>query len=195
MYVIVGLGNPGEEYEHTRHNAGRLVVERVRAAEKLPEWHPDGKLNALVSKGKVANENAILVLPETYMNKSGSSVKPLITSAKAAERLIVVHDELDMPLGTMKISFARSSGGHRGVESIIRALKTEKFVRVRVGVSPATPSGKLKKPQGEKKVVDFILKPFTPKEREALKKTERVAVDAIRAILAEGRERAMNRFN
>ena len=94
------------------------------------------------------------------MNKSGLAVKPIITSKKKAEALIVIHDDLDLPIGKFKISFNKSSGGHRGVESIIKAIKTEAFTRVRIGISPATPSGKLKKPKGEKDVGDFILGEF-----------------------------------
>ena len=194
-YVIVGLGNPGEEYENTRHNTGRIVLEAFRKKNDFPEWEMDKKLKALTSGGKIGREKVLLVLPETFMNNSGKSVAPLIKSKKAAEQLIVVHDDLDLPIGALKISFNRGSGGHKGIESIKRAIKTEAFVRLRVGISPSTPSGKLKKPKGDKAVEDFILGKFKPKETETLKKAAKRASDAIAVIISDGRERAMGEYN
>ncbi len=195
MHYIVGLGNPGKEYDNTRHNTGRNIVERFAKKNDFSEWKLDKKLHALSAKGEVEGESVILILPETFMNKSGVSVKPLIKSVKGAEKLIVVYDELDMPLGTMKISFGRGSGGHRGIESIIKAIRTKDFLRIRVGISPATPSGKLKKPSGEKAVIDFILGKFKKLEEEKLAKISKRVQEALAAIVASGRERAMNEFN
>ncbi len=194
-YIIVGLGNPGKEYEGTRHNTGRTAVDFFRTAENFPEWEHNKKLNALVSEKKIGKENVMLLLPETFMNKSGVSVKSLVKNKKQAERLVVVHDELDMPVGSFKISFNRGSGGHRGIESIKRAIKTEAFVRVRIGISPATPSGKLKKPHGEKEVNAFILGHFKPKEEEALRSVIKRVAEALKNIVEEGKERAMNEYN
>lgn len=171
-YVLVGLGNPGQEYEETRHNTGRIIVS---ALEKNFE-------------GKV-------LLPDTFMNKSGSAVAPLIKNAKQAERLIVVHDDLDLPLGTMKLSFNRGSGGHKGVDSIMRAIKTKAFVRLRIGISKSTPKGKLKKPVGEEAVAKFILGTFKKEELDILKKVAKKAGEAIKVLTTEGREKAMNIAN
>jgi PTH1 family peptidyl-tRNA hydrolase len=173
MHIVVGLGNPGEEYACTRHNAGRIAAALV--AEKV--------------KGVKVLE------PDTYMNHSGKFVAKHVKSKKAAEKLIVIYDDLDLPLGTMKISYNRSSGGHRGVESIIKALKTEAFIRIRIGISPATPSGKLKKPIGEKEVEKHILGEFKPKEEEVLKKVFKNAVAAVETIQEEGLQAAMTEFN
>ena len=129
------------------------------------------------------------------MNKSGLAAAAAIKSKKGAEKLIVVHDDLDLPLGSFKISFGRSSGGHRGVESVIRALKTKDFIRLRIGVSPATPSGKLKKPKGEKAVLKFIIGTLSKSDEEQLKKAMRKIVGALHAIVAKGREKAMSEFN
>jgi PTH1 family peptidyl-tRNA hydrolase len=194
-YVIAGLGNPGEEYTETRHNVGRMALEVFRKAHDFPLWEENKKLHALESEGRIGKEEIVLLEPETYMNKSGVSVKSLITSAQKAERLIVVHDDIDVPLGTLKITFGRGAGGHKGVESIIRALHTKNFIRVRVGITPATPSGKLKKPQGEEKVLSFILGSLKEAEREALKKSVRKAASALETIIRDGRQRAMNAFN
>ncbi|MDP2651420.1 MAG: aminoacyl-tRNA hydrolase [bacterium] len=173
MYIIVGLGNPGEEYAGTRHNTGRMVADF--AAEKI--------------------SGIKVLVPDTFMNKTGSAIVKVVKSKKAAQKLIVVYDDLDLPLGTLKISYNRSSGGHRGVESIIKALKTREFIRIRVGIAPTTPSGKLKKPSGEEAVNKFILNEFKKPEMEVLKKTFKKATEAIQTIVGEGLEVAMNRFN
>jgi len=195
MHYIVGLGNPGEEYENTRHNMGRMVLWHFRSAESFPEWVESKKYTALISEGALEGEKTLLLLPETYMNKSGASLKTLVLSPKKAEKLIVVYDDLDLPLGTFKISFGRGSGGHKGVESVIRAVKTKDFVRLRVGIAPVTPGGKLKKPKGERAVADFILGAFRPAERDILKKVFKKTDAALRAVIAHGRMRAMNEFN
>jgi PTH1 family peptidyl-tRNA hydrolase len=203
-YIIVGLGNPGQEYENTRHNAGRIVLEAFRKKIDSPDWEKDGRLNALVSEGKVAKlagtkgktAKVMLVEPETFMNKSGTSVKSLVTSIKkASEELVVVHDDLDLPLGRIKISFNKSSGGHRGVESIIKAIKTEAFTRVRIGISAATAKGVVKKPQGEEAIMDFIIGPFKPKELDLIKKVSKQAAEALTVLVTEGRECAMGEVN
>jgi PTH1 family peptidyl-tRNA hydrolase len=195
MRIIVGLGNPGAEYEGTRHNAGRMALEHFRKKHGFPEWETDKKLKSHVSEGKIGKEKAMLVAPDTFMNNSGRAVGQLIASAKAAKDLIVVYDDLDLPLGALKISFGRSSGGHNGLESVIRAVKTKDFSRFRLGVSPATPSGKTKKPSGEKKVLDFLLGDFSKKEEEALKKLFKKTDEALECAVTEGYETAMNRFN
>lgn len=195
MYTIVGLGNPGAEYENTRHNTGRMVLEVFRTAEKFPEWTFDKKLKALVSLGKLKTLNLQLILPETFMNKSGISVAPLVKSKKAAERLVVIHDDLDIPFGKFKISFNKSSGGHRGVESVIKAIKTEALVRIRVGISPVTPGGKLKKPHGEAAVDKHILGKFSPDQLVIIKKLSKQISEALRVFVTDGREKAMGIFN
>ncbi|PIT90881.1 aminoacyl-tRNA hydrolase [Candidatus Kaiserbacteria bacterium CG10_big_fil_rev_8_21_14_0_10_49_17] len=193
--VVVGLGNPGEEYADTRHNAGRMVLEQFAKQYDFSEWEYEKKSDALVSKGKIGGHSVVLLLPETFMNASGKSVGAYVKSAKAAQRLIVVYDELDIGFGSMKISFGRSSGGHRGVESIMKAVKSKDFVRLRIGISPRTAAGKVKKPKGEHKVLDFILKPFTPTEKKKLSGITKTASDAIAALIKEGRMNAMNQFN
>lgn len=173
MYIVVGLGNPGEEYSRTRHNAGRMAADFV--AEK-------------VSGVKV-------VTPDTFMNHSGRAVAKVIKSKKAAEKLIVIYDDLDLPIGGMKISFNRSSGGHRGVESIIKTLGTEAFIRIRIGISPKTPTGKTKKPIGEKVVEKHILTEFKKPEMELLKKVFKTVVTVVETIKDDGLQTAMTEFN
>ena len=194
-WIIVGLGKPGYEYEGTRHNTGRMAVEYFAKSAKFHEWKEDKKAKALVSRGIVGKTLAALVLPNAFMNKSGASVAKFVKSPKAAERMAVVYDDLDLPLGVMKISYDRGSGGHKGVESIMKVLKTKKFTRVRVGVSPSTASGALRKPVGEKVVVNYILTKFKAHELEQLKTIFKRVSRALEVIATEGPARAMNEMN
>lgn len=194
-YIFVGLGNPGEEYVNTRHNVGRMLLEQLAKKNDASDWKEDMKLKALTAKVKLGKASVQLVLPETFMNNSGNAVKPLVKSIKAAEQLVVVHDDLDLPLGRMKMSFDKSSGGHRGVESIIKAVKTQKFIRIRVGIAPVTPSGKIKKPQGEEAVGDFIIGPLKEKELDALKPVFKQAIAGLELLVTEGLGRAMSEAN
>ncbi len=201
QYVIVGLGNPGEEYANTRHNVGRMVLEVFRKKNDFPEWMLDKSVKALVSKGAFGKDKIILVEPDNFMNVSGKSVAPFVNNAKEADlsaqagRTIVVYDDVDLPLGTMKISFNRSSGGHKGVESIIKALKTREFARLRMGICPMTPGGKPKKPKGEEAIIEFIVGPFKKAEQEVMSKAVKQGADALALILTEGREKATGEVN
>ncbi len=193
-YIFVGLGNPGEKYRDTRHNVGRILLTHI-AKSLDAEWKQDKKLNAEVAKLKIGKSPVVFVLPNTFMNKSGSSIKQLVASSKAAEKMVVVYDELDMPFGTNKLSFNRSSGGHKGVESIIKAIKTEKFARIRVGISPKTPSGKIKKPKGEDAVTKVILGKFKDDELTAVKKLSKTLLQTMEVFVSDGLQVATTFFN
>ena len=203
MYIIVGLGNPGEEYESTRHNVGRFIASEFVKKYELPELSYDKKFFALVSKGEIekgsgkskTEEKVIVILPETFMNKSGKSLAELITTEKKAEHLIVIQDDLDLPFGSVKMVFNRGMGGHRGLESIKKSIKTEAFIRVKVGVSPTTPTGKIKKPKGEDKVVKFILGKFKDDEIKELKKISKRVIEGLYTTITEDRFKAMNTLN
>lgn len=194
-YIIVGLGNPGGEYEGTRHNTGRMLVEAFARTQDADDFVFDKKANAQVVSGAIKKEKYTLVLPDTFMNKSGNAVARFVKSVKAAERLVVVHDDLDLPLGRFKLSFNRGSGGHRGVESVKRAVKTEAFVRLRVGISKDAGKGKVKKPVGEEAIGDFILGKFKPAEVTDFKKLSKKVSEALAVLISEGREAAMQGFN
>ena len=178
MYIAIGLGNPGEEYSRTRHNTGKMVLEYI-------ENHID---SALVKNVKFLHQ-------DTYMNKSGSAVAKVVRNKKSAEKLIVIYDDLDLPLGSLKISYNRGSGGHRGLESVARAIKTKEFIRMRIGSSPTTPTGKLKKPKTEKDVEKFILGEFKKPEVEIFKKVSKRALSAFEIIIEFGYVRAMTEHN
>ena len=195
MYIIAGLGNPGEEYESTRHNVGRFIASDFVKKFELPEFKNDKKFSSLVSKGEIDDEKVVVLLPETFMNKSGKALAELITSEKKAEKLIVIQDDLDLPFGTVRMVFNRGMGGHKGLESIKRAIKTEAFVRVRIGISPTTPTGKTKKPKGEDKVVKFVLSKFKDYEVKELKKISKRVCEGLYTTITEGRAKAMNVLN
>lgn len=199
MFYIVGLGNPGDEYLNTRHNTGRIAVLRLWKDLGLEEFEFNKKANASVAEGKIGKEKITLILPETFMNKSGQAVSYFIKAKtgknKSQENLIVIHDDIDLPLGIAKISYNKGTGGHRGLDSVVKVVKTKEFVRVRIGISPATPKGKIKKPEGEKAVVDLILNKFKPAELEILKKICKKASEALQILVSEGRDKAMNIFN
>ena len=191
-YFVVGLGNPGKEYENTRHTTGARVLDMFRKIEGFPEWEFDKKRNALISSRKLKSYNLQLLLPQTFMNKSGNALRGVVKNKKDAGRLIVIHDDLDIPRGSYKLSFNKSSGGHKGVESIIRALKTQAFARIRIGISPSTPKGVIKKPKGETAVERHILGNFSAVELSALKKLFPRIVETLSRFITEGREKVMS---
>lgn len=190
-YVILGLGNPGGEYTKTRHNAGRMVAELLAEKEGFA-FALKKPAQAIVTTGELDGEKVVIALPETMMNLSGKSAAALVKSKAAAKKLLVIRDELDLPLGVIKMTVpGRGSGGHKGIESIMRALKTKDFVQMKIGISPATPKGKLKKPSGEDKVITHVLGKFSPKEEALLKKTLARAADASRLFVTDGLDKAM----
>ena len=194
-YIFVGLGNPGDEYNNSRHNTGRMVLEYLHNAGDFSEWKHNVKLNALVSKGKIRSKVVTLIEPETMMNKSGYSLSGLVTNAKSAENMVVLYDDIDLPLGRVKISFGRSSGGHKGLSSIIKKIKTKNFVRFRIGISPPLPKGGVKKPKGESGVIDFILGDFSKKEKAKINKIAKQVSEAAKAFVTKGVNNARNSFS
>ncbi|MGC9602776.1 MAG: aminoacyl-tRNA hydrolase [Minisyncoccia bacterium] len=194
QWIIAGLGNPDAGYTGTRHNTGRDFLAAIAKKEGVGEWKNDKKLHSQVIQGELFGKKVTLLLPETYMNNSGVSFKTLVKSKKQAEHLVVLQDELDLPLGRAKISFGASSGGHNGIASVQKAIKTKDFVRIRIGISPATPGGKLKKPDTEK-VVDFVLGKYKPAEEEKVKKARKLVAEALKDLLIDGREAATMRLH
>jgi PTH1 family peptidyl-tRNA hydrolase len=193
--LIVGLGNRGEEYAKTRHNAGRIILEYIAKTQDFSEWKNDMKTKSLRAKGEIEKEKLDFMLPETFMNNSGNAVAPVIDGPKKLKNLVVIYDDLDIPVGSIKISFNRSSGGHNGLESVIKRVKSREFVRIRVGVSPHTPTGKLKKPSGEAAVLKFLLGVFKDDELKELKKLSKKITEILVCLSADGKDKAMTLFN
>lgn len=187
-WIAAGLGNPGEKYEQTRHNTGRIALAQFVRTRKLGNWVPDKKIQALRIDAEVEKIPLDLILPENFMNNSGKSLRTLIRSKTQAAQLIVLHDDMDLPLGKFKISFDRGAGGHRGVESIVRALKTTAFVRIRIGISPKH------KPEVER-VLDFLMSRFRQPERMILQHVLRDVSSALELIVTEGKEKTMSAYN
>jgi PTH1 family peptidyl-tRNA hydrolase len=184
--LIVGLGNPGIEYQFTPHNIGFLVVDRI-ASERGLEIR-NRQCRALTARMQVGDELVLLAKPETYMNLSGMSVRDLVAEyeVKPESDLVVIQDELDFSLGTLRIHTRRSSAGHNGIESIIGALGTQDFLRIRVGVAPD-----YKLQDGK----EYLLSPFRKAQTAAVDEVIDTAADAVKSILTEGAAAAMNRFN
>ncbi len=197
MHILVGLGNPGVEYALSRHSVGRDMILRFLRAEGFDVPKMDSKRTALVSEGKLSKggERVTLVIPESFMNDSGPVIKRFVKNARDRSRLIVLHDDLDLPLGSIKISFGRGSGGHRGVESVSNALRSKDFTRVRIGISPELKKGGVKKPSGGEKTISYVLGKFSPRERAALGRITKRIREVLISLVSEGTERAMNRFN
>ncbi|MBI2639987.1 MAG: aminoacyl-tRNA hydrolase [Candidatus Sungbacteria bacterium] len=185
MYLIIGLGNPGEKYDNTRHNIGRAIVEAF--AKKVgASFSPNKKWNALAAESKLGKEKFILLMPETFMNKSGNAVGPAARFYKIKPAsVIVIHDDSDIELGRGKLSFNKSSAGHKGVESIIRALKTQSFWRFRIGIQ------KKRRVEAEK----LVLQKFAPAEIKTAAKVIKKTLLALETLVAKGTETAMNAYN
>lgn len=182
MKTIIGLGNPEDKYINTRHNSGRNAVLTFAKKEKLKDWRENPKTLSLILKSSVGKTKIELMIPETFMNKSGMAVKALNVRPKD---VLLVHDDSDLQLGRVKFSFGKSSAGHRGVESVLRALKTHDIWRLRIGIQ------KKKRVPAKK----LVLMNFSPKEQKELAKIFSKTHKAILTFLGEGPEKAMSKFN
>jgi PTH1 family peptidyl-tRNA hydrolase len=191
MKLIVGLGNPGPEYVFTPHNAGFLAVDRIAAVCDVQVANRRGR--ALTAKARLAGHEVLLAKPETFMNLSGLSVAALLQELQlGVEDMIVLYDELAIPLGTLRIRERGSAGGHNGVKSISGVLGTEEWTRIRIGVGkPPLESGRAIKSGGK----DFLLAPMRKQEFAELDEVLDQAVRAVEAVLTKGVGAAMNEFN
>ena len=171
--LIIGIGNPDEQYQNTRHNVGFMFLDLVAKKLDANDFAEDKKLNALVSKTKFDKTPVVLVKPLSYVNKSGEVVGKLARFYKVKPAdIIIVHDDLDIPFGHCKSSFDKNSGGHKGIESVIKALKTKKFYRIRIGlaVRALAKARALSDSRRDRFVTGLVLSKFKPSERETLKK-------------------------
>jgi peptidyl-tRNA hydrolase, PTH1 family len=184
-YLIAGLGNPGRAFENNRHNVGFMVLNRL--ALKLGERFGKVEAKALVSKTIFLGERVILIKPQMYMNNSGSSVSSLVRFYKVPlENLLVVYDEVDLPLGAIRMRPGGGSAGHKGMQSIIDRMGTDEFPRLRIGMG---------RPPGRKDAADYVLQDFPSQESELLDETLDRAVEAVFTFIRDGLDKAMNLFN
>ncbi|HJN62755.1 MAG TPA: aminoacyl-tRNA hydrolase [Candidatus Paceibacterota bacterium] len=194
-FVITGLGNPGEEYQNTRHNVGWTVLDKIWKDFGFKDWYDSAKGRGELSEGEIGKEKVLLLKPHTMMNNSGKAVASIVRNKKSAKNLIVLHDDLDLPIGSFKIIYNHGPGGHRGVKSVQRALGTNEFVRIKIGISPTATSGKVRKPKGDQKVLDFIIGDFRKSELEKIKKVSKDISGAIESIILDGCQLAMTDWN
>lgn len=185
MYLIVGLGNPTREYEHTRHNAGFDAVDML--AEKWDIAVEEKKYKGLCGKGMIGGEKVILLKPQTYMNLSGESVRAAADFYKIdPDHIIVMYDDIDLDVGKLRVRAKGSAGGHNGIKNIIAHLGTQEFPRVRIGVGA--------KPD-RMDLADYVLGRFSQVERPVMEDAFREAAEAAAAVMEDGIDAAMNRFN
>jgi PTH1 family peptidyl-tRNA hydrolase len=184
-FLIVGLGNPGRKFEHNRHNVGFMLLNRLSL--KLGETFGQVESKALVAKARFQQERVILIKPQTYMNNSGLAVNSLVNFYKVPlENLLVAYDDVDLPLGTLRLRPSGGSAGQKGMQSIIERLGTDEFPRLRIGTG---------RPPGRMEAADYVLQDFPADEAELLAETLNRAVEAILTYLKDGLERAMNLYN
>ncbi len=184
MIIIIGLGNPGGKFKNTRHNVGFMVLDKFAEKNNFPEFKLQKKSEALISENVIEGEKIVLAKPQTFMNNSDKAVRSLIKNLKI-EKFIVVHDDVDLPVGKIKIVKDRGSAGHKGVESIIKTVGNENLIRIRIGI------------EGKKDVeaMDVVLKKFSPDEQKILNETIIRTAQALDFLIKNVLEKAMNEFN
>ena len=185
MFLVAGLGNPGEEYALTPHNLGFLAVDRLAEQHGIRVTRRDSK--ALVGVGEIDGREVMLAKPQTFMNLSGTSLAPLMEKhGIELGQLVVVYDELDLPWRALRIKPKGSAAGHNGMKSVIQSLKTNEIVRVRLGIHPGHPI---------RDGAEFVLAPIKRSQMKELDEFVGFAADAVRSIIAEGVEKSMTKFN
>ncbi len=185
MYLIFGLGNPGNRYRLTRHNIGFMVLEKLAAGLEIDLKQKS--FNALWGKGKLKDKNVLLAMPQTYMNLSGRAVRELLAFFKADIKcLIVVHDDLDLPFGTVRLKTGGGNAGHKGLESIVENLSSSDFMRVRLGIG---------KPADKARIESYVLERFASREEGELKSVIQAAADAAAEIVLSGMQEAMVKYH
>lgn len=184
-YLIAGLGNPGRKYANNRHNVGARCIDRLASAHDL-SFNRREK-GARLALGPILRSSVVLVKPSTYMNRSGRPIGALVRSYRVpVDRLLVIYDDLDVPLGTLRMRPSGGSGGHRGMRSIIRQLGRNDFPRLRVGIG---------RPPGRMDPADYVLQDFSEAEEQLLDRTLELAAQAVETWLAKGVDEAMTQYN
>lgn len=192
MFLVIGLGNPGEQYQHTPHNLGFWVLDEFQKKNKFPDFKIEKKLESKVSEGKLRKEKVLLVKPQTFMNSSGRAVKKIVeTSNCPPEKMFVIHDDLDLSLGRIKLCFDKGAAGHKGVNSIIENLQDQRFYRLRIGIKGVGLNNK----NHQLKRKDVVLKKFTQSEYKIMRKAVSQACIVLGVALQQSPERAMTKFN
>lgn len=194
QYYLVGLGNPGDTYERTRHNVGWYVLDAWRMAHGVPTPHPSAQYSGQYAETVIGTTAVSVLYPDTYMNNSGSAVAKLVPTA-AVSRLVVVYDDIDIPFGTIKVSVGGGAAGHNGIKSVTKTLGSPEYIRVRIGIAPRhLLTRQPVRPSGQR-LPAFVLQPFTRREQQQLPTIAATAVAAIDTIVTNGVTAAMNQYN
>lgn len=180
MTIIIGLGNPGKKFENTRHNVGFMVINEFAKQNNFPEFKLLKKAEAEISE----KDSIILVKPQTFMNNSGIAAQKILAQ-KNSENMIIIHDDVDLPIGKIKIVKDRGSAGHKGVESIIQHIGNKNLIRIRIGINNET----------DPRAMDIVLKKFLNQEKNEVENSIKKSAAAIEVILKDGIDKAMNEYN
>jgi len=193
MIIIIGLGNPGEKFKNTRHNVGFMVLDNFAEKNDFPEFALQKKYSALISEKIIDNDKVILAKPQTFMNESGKTAKEVLENNKSQlNDLIVIHDDIDLPIGKIKIVKERGSAGHKGVESIIKNIGNNGLIRIRLGIGSEQYRGLV---HGTKKAKDVVLQKFSKEEKILINEAISKATEALNFFIKEGLEKSMNGYN
>jgi len=193
MELLVALGNPGDEYKNTRHNIGWIVVRNFMRKAQFPDPHASGVFSGDVSVGSMHGREVRVLFPTTFMNNSGVAVKKAL-DCDTSKHLIVVHDEIDIPFGSIRIVESRGAGGHNGVKSIIESINSPDFIRIRIGVGKKNIFGMMRRPVGDA-LSNFVLGELSAKEQEQLPEIQKKVAHALELIYTKGVQAAMNEIN
>lgn len=194
MYCIVGLGNPGTEYENTRHNIGWIILRGIVAHHTLPSFLKSSRYAGQLSEGMLHGTEVGVLFPSTFMNNSGTAVAKYVEEHSTPGDLIVIHDDVDVALGEVKVSFNHGAGGHNGIKSIIDALGTKEFIRIRIGIAQKGFFGGIKRPKGDL-LADYVLGTFKSGEVKTLHEVTEKVERALELILTKGYQSAMQEVN
>lgn len=186
MIIIIGLGNPGEQYKNTRHNIGFLVLDKFAELNNFPEFTLQKKPEALISQHIIEDESVILAKPQTFMNESGKTARELLANTEARMgEIVIVHDDIDLPVGKIKVIEERGSAGHKGVESIIKNIGNDGLIRFRIGIQPTN----------DIEAKKIVLKNFSQEEQKTIDQVIEKTVSALNMFIKEGLEKTMNEYN
>jgi PTH1 family peptidyl-tRNA hydrolase len=196
MILIIGLGNPGKKYELTRHNFGKMAIRQFAKSFNFPAFKLNKELKSEISKNIINNQELVLAIPATYMNESGQAIKLLTNHYQVpVTNLWVIHDDIDLPLDSIRISQNRSAAGHKGVQSIIDQLKTQNFTRFRLGIKPRTKTDTARTYTDKVRAEKFVLQKFARNEQKTVQGVIKLTVEAIKFTLENGTEKTMEHYN
>ena len=194
MLYIVGLGNPGVSYKKTRHNVGASVLETIREVFAFPDFVQKKNIEALISTGSILDKDVTLIFPQTFMNLSGVSVAKICKYMRPDDMLVVIYDDLDIPVGKMKLSFEKNAGGHNGLASIIEHLGSKAFLRMRIGIAQVDNTGKAIRSGVSVDQKDYVLTTFRQEEKEKINLLIPKIQETIVSLLTRGKEKTMSQY-